>query len=224
MGDATHDETWQKFKLLRIGFAARHFTDGSWKTTLSSVLECLCHDGTTELLDMCVQALIHIFQTRHGINLVDVALECFWDGRIEAMEMLKKHFPLALIQCLEHAKRNVATGYRHTGFNHIIKNTIELIAFTPPMLFHLCCELLLESLIDSGQDTSYLTTTRQGGSLIATDALWSGPWGSSFRHCFEGYSTYVPQVVEASWHMDDIVFGSTNLPLVHSVFSNFENT
>ena len=53
-------------------------------------------------------------------------------------------------------------------FKHIIKNTIEMIAFTPPMPFHLCCELLLESLIDSGQDTSYLTTARQGGSLIAT--------------------------------------------------------
>ena len=90
------------------------------------------------------------------------------------------------------------------------------------MLFHVCCELLLESLIDSGQDTSYLTTARQGGSLIATDAIWSGPWGSSFRHCEEGYSTYVPQVVDASWHKDDILFGSTKLALVHSVFSNFE--
>ena len=97
VGDATHDETWQKLKILRIGFAARHFTDGSWKATFLPVLECLCHDETKDVVDICLQALIHIFQTRHGINLVDVILECFWDGRIEAMEMLKKHFPLALI-------------------------------------------------------------------------------------------------------------------------------
>ena len=71
-------------------------------------------------------------------------MPCFWDGRIEAMEMLKKHFPLALIHlCLEHDKRNVAKRNHHTGFKHIIQNTIEMIAFTPPMLFHLCCELLL---------------------------------------------------------------------------------
>ena len=78
--------------------------------------------------------------------------ECFCDGRIDAMEMLKRHFPLAFIHlCWKHAKRNVAKRYHHTGFKQTIKNTTEMIAFTPPMLFHLCCEIFLESLIESGQ-------------------------------------------------------------------------
>ena len=58
--------------------------------------------------------------------------------------MLKNHFPLALIYLyLEQAKRNVAKRYHRTGCKRIIQNTIDTMAFTPPMLFHLCCELLL---------------------------------------------------------------------------------
>ena len=71
------------------------------------------------------------------------------------MDMLKKSVPLPLIHlCLEHVQRNVAKRYHHTGFKHIIKNTIEMIAFAPPVVFHLCCGLMLESLVDSDQDTS----------------------------------------------------------------------
>jgi hypothetical protein len=173
VGDATHDESWQKLKLLRIGFAACHFTDGSWKSTFFPVLQCLCHEESKEVLDLCLQALIHIFQTRHGINLVDFVLECFWDGRIEAMEKLREFFPDAHVHlCLEHAKRNLAKRYPHTGFKQLIKNTIEMIAFTPPVVFYVCAdEFILASLAESWEDTSYLTTARQGSVLLAIGAV-----------------------------------------------------
>ena len=199
-----------KFKLLRIGFAACHFTDGSWKSTWLPVFQCLCHEASRELLAFGLEALIHIFQTRHGIHLVGFVLECFWDDQIEAMENLKELFPEALIHlCLEHAKRNLAKQYPHTGFKQLINNTIDMIAFTPPVVVHVCVELLLASSVESWQDTPHLTTARQGGALIATGAIWSSPYASRFRDCTSAYSTYVPQIVKASWKVDDILFGCT---------------
>ena len=70
----------------------------SWKTTFLQVLECLCHDETADVVPPGVDS--HLSEpTWH--QLADVVFECFWDGRIEALGMLKKYFPLALIHlCL----------------------------------------------------------------------------------------------------------------------------
>ena len=43
VGDATHDESFQKLKVLKIGLAGCHFERGECKTTMILVNQCICH-------------------------------------------------------------------------------------------------------------------------------------------------------------------------------------
>ena len=220
VGDATHDETSQKLKELRLSLAGMHFSGGEWCTTQIPLVEVACNDESEDAVDLAVQAAKHILLTRHQIVLEDILVECFWDGKPEAIKILKKHFPgIPVRMCIEHAKRNVAKRY-HGGFKHLVKNTIEMISFTPPMVFHLSAELLLENLVAAAQDTVYLTSAMQGGAFVAVGGVYTAPYQTSFRESEPGYSTYVPQVLESGWMAADLLHGSTKKATVDKMFSN----
>ena len=96
--------------------------------------------------------------------------------------------------CLEHAKRNASARYTG-GYKKLVPNLPEMIAFQPPLVFHLAADTFIETLIDDDKDATYLTTARQGGAFVATDGTWSLP--IKFQECKPGSSTFTSQVVEA---------------------------
>ena len=95
--------------------------------------------------------------------------------------------------CLEHAKRNASARYTG-GYEKLVPNFLEMIAFQPPLVFYLAAANFIETLIDDNHDTTYLTTARQGGSFVATDGTQSGPYQSNFRKCKLGYPTFTPKL------------------------------
>ena len=152
VGDATHDESFQKLKVLKIGLAGCHFERGEWKTTMIPVIQCICHQETKEVVDLTLKALIHLLQQRHGINLVDFVGEWFWDGDQGAMSSLASLFPDARGQlCLEHAKRNAEKRFTD-GYKKVVRNFLEFSAFMSPGAFTVSVDLFLESLLDGNQD------------------------------------------------------------------------
>ena len=153
VGDATHDESFQKLKVLKIGLAGCHFERGEWKTTMIPVIQCICHQETKEVVDLTLTALIHLLQQRHGINLVDFVGEWFWDGDQGAMSSLTSLFPDARGHlCLEHAKRNAEKRYKD-GYKNVVRHFLEFSAFMSPGAFTVSVDLFLESLLDGNQDT-----------------------------------------------------------------------
>ena len=88
--------------------------------------------------------------------------------------------------------------------------------------FIVSVDLFLESLFDGNQDTVYLTTANQGGAFISENGSWSAPWRSSFFECFPGFSTFTPQVVEAGWKAEDILFGSSEHGTTDRIITNTE--
>ena len=52
--------------------------------------------------------------------------------------------------------------------------TIEMFACIP-MVFHVAAELVIEGLLQENQDTSNLTTVRQGNAFVAQGDLWTVP-------------------------------------------------
>ena len=51
-GDATHDETAQKLKKLRFGFAGCHWNKEEWCATMMPSLDCACNDESVEAIDV----------------------------------------------------------------------------------------------------------------------------------------------------------------------------
>ena len=91
-----------------------------------------------------------------------------------------------------------------------------------PGAFTVCVDLFLENLLEGQQDTVYLTTTNQGGAFISVNGSWSALWRSSFWECSPGFSAYAPQVVEASWKSEDILFGSSKRGTTDRILTNTE--
>ena len=63
VGDATHDETHQRLKKLRIGYAGCHFPKSEWQTTMVPSIEVLCHDETQDAVDLALRAISHVATT-----------------------------------------------------------------------------------------------------------------------------------------------------------------
>ena len=103
------------------------------------------------------------------------------------------------------------------------KNTLELLAFSAKFAFHISADLFIENLIANEQDTVYFTSAGQGGSLVVKDGLYTAPWRSSFEECKPGKSTYIPQVVEAGWAVEDILNGSTKCDTTDKMLANNED-
>ena len=78
----------------------------------------------TEAVDMAVKALIHALQQARGLHLPDHVLAWFWDGRVEAMNVLKENFEGALgYLCIEHARRNAKKRYTG-GYAQVVHNMV----------------------------------------------------------------------------------------------------
>ena len=92
---------------------------------------CVCRDETGEAVDLALQSLAHA-QTTSWPHIADLVLEWFWDGKVQAMQVLSKHCPNAIGHlCLEHAKCN--TEKRYTGgYKKVTRNFIEISAFLTP--------------------------------------------------------------------------------------------
>ena len=149
VGDATHDQIGQKLKVLRIGVVGCHHASG-WCATIIPGVDCVCHDETSEAVDLALQSLAHVLTQHYGLNLADLVLEWFWDGKVEAMQVLSKHFPNALGHLyLEHAKRNAEKRYMG-GYKKVMRNFIEMSALLTPYVFNMSFNLFLESLPASG--------------------------------------------------------------------------
>ena len=125
------------------------------------------YQETREVVDLTLKALIHLLQQRHALNLADFVCEWFWDGRAEAMATLASHFPGACGHlCLEHARLNAEKRFKG-GFQRVVRNFIEFIAFTSPGAFTVSVDLFLENLLEGQHDTVCLTTANQGGAFIS---------------------------------------------------------
>ena len=155
----------------------------------------------------------------HGLDLPDHVIEWFWDGKLESMNALKANFGDCGHLCLEHAKRNASARYIG-GYKKLVPNVLEMIAFQLPLVFHLAAGTFIETFLDDNQDTTNLTTARQGGAFVATDGTWSGSYQSNFRKCKPGYSTFTPQVVEAGWKSEDVIHGDTKHAPTDTMLSN----
>ena len=132
-GDATFGECSQGLKRHRLGFAGSHFSYNEWCATQIPLVDCVCHEECFDAVDLALEACAHLLDVRHGIFLADVVGEWFWDGHVGAINVLTEFFPQAKGHlCVEHAKRN------------IMKKTIEMLAFTTPMVFHVAAELVIE--------------------------------------------------------------------------------
>ena len=83
VGDATHDETHQRLKKLRIGYAGCYFLKSEWQTAMLPSIEVLCHDGTQDAVDLALRAIAYVSQQRHKLDLAEHVLEWFWDGKVE---------------------------------------------------------------------------------------------------------------------------------------------
>ena len=92
---------------------------------------------STPHLKRAIGALIAFVQLTLDINLVDLALEWFWDGAGEAMPVLGDAFPgFPGHMCLQHSK--VQQGRRFSGgFKHWAVRTLAMLAFLPNPLFML---------------------------------------------------------------------------------------
>ena len=80
--------------------------------------------------------------------------------------------------------------------------------------------VFLTCLSEQGQDITYLTTARKGGAFFVIDHFWGAPCKSSFRECDPGGSTFIFQVVDASWHVEDILHGPMKHATTDKVISN----
>ena len=54
VGDATHDETGQRLKVLRIGVAGCHFAYSEWSTTITPGIDCVVHEETCEAVELAL--------------------------------------------------------------------------------------------------------------------------------------------------------------------------
>ena len=137
------------------------------------------------------------------------------------MNVLSEYFGFPCRLCLQHSKKNTEKGYA-VGFDQVVPNLVEMVAFQPQFAFSIAADALLESLVDAEQDTSYLTCARVGGGLIATGSVWSAPWASSFQDGKPGYSTFIPQVLETGWNQEDVMFGSTKHATTDAMIKNMQ--
>ena len=87
--------TGQHLKVLRIGVVGCHFAHAEWSMTIIPGMDCICHEETCDVVQMTLDALAHALDQHHGLNLVDLAGEWFWDGNPGAMQALSTYFPSA---------------------------------------------------------------------------------------------------------------------------------
>ena len=72
VGDATHDESHQRLKKLRLSFAGHHFAHGQWSNTQIPVMECACNDESVDAIKLTLHALAHVLLVRgNGLVLKD---------------------------------------------------------------------------------------------------------------------------------------------------------
>ena len=126
-------------------------------------MECACNDESIDAIKMTLHALAHVLLVPgNGLVLKDHVVECIWDGQPEALKVLSEYFGFPCRLCLQHSKKN--TEKRYTGgFDQVVSNAVEMVAFQPRFAFSIAADALLESLVDAEQDTSYLTCVRVGG-------------------------------------------------------------
>ena len=115
-------------------------------------MNCVCYEEKCDVVQMTLDALSHSLFQHHGLNLVYLVGEWFWDGNPGAMLALSTYFSSAKGHlCIEHAKRN--TEKKFSGcFEKVTENFTEFNTLRSPPVFDIATNLFLAFLSEQGQD------------------------------------------------------------------------
>ena len=116
VGDATHNKSREKLKVLNLSFVGTHYHNQAWSKTVLPVLVCICHEECIWSLEEATNSLIEAVSQHLGLSLEEFVSDWFWDGAAKAQNVFSRLFPEARGHtCLEHAKRNASRRAQGVG-------------------------------------------------------------------------------------------------------------
>ena len=113
------------------------------------------------------------------------------------------------------------------GWKKLGPMLLDMIAFLPNPLLHVTAELMMAKLKQDPSQTAALSYMTSGNGIgcfhiCPHTGEWRARWSSSCRHTTGGYSTYLPNSIEAQWRSHDIVEVSCSKANVETIFTQSE--